>query len=159
MVNAIRTASYTDTGEPSNSGIGFAISINTVRRIVPALIENGKYDYPYLGISAQDDLSLPLIEVLGLTRTTGAYVTSVIPGGPAEAAGIHAGDRAVTTPGFEGLYAGGDLIIAADGESIRLFDDLLGYLVLHKVPGETITLTIIRAGEEMEIDVVLGTRP
>jgi S1-C subfamily serine protease len=159
VTNAIRTATYTDTGEPSNSGIGFAISINTVKRIVPSLIEYGKYDYPYLGISARDDLSLPVIELLGLPRTTGAYVTTVIPGGPAEQAGIHAGDQAITTPGYEGLFAGGDLIIAADGEDIRLFDDLLGYLVLRKVPGETITLTIIREGEEMDIDVILGTRP
>ena len=78
---------------------------------------------------------------------------------PAEEAGILAGDQALTTPGHGSLYAGGDLIIAADGEEVRLFDDLLGYLVLHKRPGETITLTIIREGEEMEVEVTLGTRP
>jgi 2-alkenal reductase len=157
--SAIRTTSYTDTGEPLNMGIGFAISINTVKRIVPGLIATGRYEYPYLGLSAVDDMPLQVIELLGLTQTTGAYITSVIPGGPAETAGLLAGDQQVTAPGYQSLYSGGDLIIAADGEPIRLFDDLLGYLLLHKLPGETITLTILRGGEQMEIDVVLGTRP
>lgn len=157
--SAIRTSSYTGSGEPTNSGIGFAISINTVKRIVPELIENGSYQYPYIGLSAMDDLSLELLDILELPRTTGAYVTSVIPDGPAEKAGIQAGDQAITTPGYEGLYAGGDLIIAADGKEIVLFDELLSYLVLHKKVGETLTLTVIRGGEEMDIDVILGTRP
>ncbi|MEW6094260.1 MAG: trypsin-like peptidase domain-containing protein [Chloroflexota bacterium] len=157
--SAIRTTGYTDNGEPVNSGIGFAISINTVKRIVPSLIENGKFDYPYLGLSAVDNLPLQAIELLGLTQTTGAYVTSLIPGGPAEQAGIRAGNQPLTEPGYHPLAAGGDLIIAADGEPVRLFDDLLGYLLLHKSPGDTIVLTILRGGEQMDIEVVLGTRP
>jgi 2-alkenal reductase len=157
--SAIRTSSYTDTGEPTNSGIGFAISINVVKRIVPFLIEAGTFEYPYLGLSAMDDMSLPVLEQLGITSTTGAYVTSIIPGGPAEAAGVRAGDQPITVPGFGGLFTGGDLIVAADGQEVRLFDDLLGYLVLSKRPGETITLTVIRDGEELDIDVQLGTRP
>jgi 2-alkenal reductase len=157
--SAIRTTGYTDTGEPVNSGIGFAISINTVKRIVPSLIENGTFDYPYLGLSAVDDLPLQVIELLDLTQTTGAYVTSVIPGGPAEQAGIRAGNQPLTEPGYHPLAAGGDLIIAADGQPIQLFDDLLGYLLLHKSPGDTIVLTILRGGEQMDIEVVLGTRP
>jgi len=157
--SAIRTSSYTDLGEPLNSGIGFAISINTVKRIVPSLISDGIFDYPYLGISALDDLPLEAIDLLELPRTTGAYVTSVIPGGPAEAAGILAGSTARTLPGYESLYAGGDLIIAADDIEVRLFDDLLKYLLLFKTPGDTITLTVLRGGEQLDIDVLLGARP
>ncbi len=157
--SAIRTTGYTDTGEPVNSGIGFAISVNTIKRIVPSLIENGRFDYPYLGLSAMDDLTLQVIEQLGLTQTTGAYVTSVIPGGPAEQAGVLAGNQEIVTPGYQGLYAGGDLIVAADGQPIQLFDDLLRYLLLHKAPGETIVLTVLRGGEQMDIEVILGTRP
>ena len=157
--SAIRTSSYTDLGEPLNSGIGFAISINTVKRIVPSLITTGSFDYPYLGISALDDLPLEAIDLLELPRTTGAYVTSVIPGGPAEAAGILAGSTALALPGYESLYAGGDLIIAADDIEVRLFDDLLKYLLLFKTPGDTITLTVLRGGEQLDIDVLLGTRP
>jgi S1-C subfamily serine protease len=157
--SAIRTTGYTDNGEPVNSGIGFAISVNTVKRIVPSLIENGKFDYPYLGLSALDDLPLRAIELLGLPRTTGAYVTSIIPGGPAEQAGVRAGNRPLTEPGYESLSAGGDLIIAADGVPMRLFDDLLRYLLLHKAPGETILLTVLRDGEQVDVPVTLGMRP
>ena len=85
---AIRITSYSDDGEPVNSGIGFAISINIVKRVVPSLIERGIYDYPYMGISSISDLSLHSIEALGLERYTGAYVTNVTPGSPAEEAGV-----------------------------------------------------------------------
>lgn len=157
--SALRTSIYTDTGEPINSGIGFAISINTAKRIVPSLIQNGRFDYPYLGLSAVDDLPLDIIELLDLPQPTGAYVTSIIPGGPAEQAGLRAGNRSINVPGYEGLLAGGDLIIAADGEEIRIFDDLLSYLLLHKSPGDPIVLTILRDGEQQELTVTLGTRP
>ena len=76
---AIRTNSTTDTGQPVNSGIGFAISINIVKRVVPSLIADGKYDYPYLGIASLDSLSLEMIEALGLNTFTGAYVTMLFP--------------------------------------------------------------------------------
>jgi 2-alkenal reductase len=152
---AIRTTNFTDTGEPVNSGIGFAIAINIVKRVVPVLITEGKYDYPYLGISSIDELNLPQIEALGLQSFTGAYVTSVTPNGPADQAGIRAGDQTTA----EGLNAGGDLIIAIDGRSIASFDDLLRYLINNKAPGESVTLTILRGQEQLEVPVTLGKRP
>lgn len=157
--SAIRTTSYTGTGDPVNSGIGFAISINTVKRVVPVLIEKGKYEYPYLGLSALDNLTLDTIEALGLKKTTGAYVTSVVPGGPAEKAGIRAGNDTVSGIGHGSLKAGGDLIVAADGHPILLFDDLMGYLLLNKAPGDTVVLTVLRGSESVDVTVTLGTRP
>jgi S1-C subfamily serine protease len=123
------------------------------------LIEKGKYDYPYLGLSAMDDLTLDLINILGLQQTTGAYVTTIIEGGPAEQAGVRAGTEAITQTGYEGLLSGGDLIIAADGQPLQLFDDLMRYLILHKSPGETIVLTVLRGSESVDLTVTLGTRP
>ena len=153
---AIRTTSYTDTGEPLNSGIGFAISINIVKRVVPVLIETGKYDYPYLGISSSSSLNLAAVEALGLPQYTGAYITSVVKGGPADQAGIKAG----TTPtNYPTLLAGGDLIIAIDGREVRVFDDLLAYLVSNKGPGDTVVLTVLRGSEKLDIPVTLGSRP
>ena len=70
--SAIRTNSVTETGQPANSGIGFAISINIVKRVAPSLIAEGKYDYPYLGIASIDSLSLEMVEALGLSAYTGA---------------------------------------------------------------------------------------
>jgi 2-alkenal reductase len=63
---AIRTTNFTTTGEPVNSGIGFAVAINIVKRVTPSLISNGKYDYPYLGISSLPDLNLTEIVALAL---------------------------------------------------------------------------------------------
>jgi len=157
--SAIETSASTTSGEPVNSGIGFAISINTVKRVVPSLILDGKFDYPYLGISTQDDLPLSAIEVLGLKKTSGAYVTSVIPGGPSDHAGIRAGTEALDLAGFQGLNKGGDLIIAIDGHPVVTFDDMIRYLALHKSPGETVTLTILRNDQQVEVPVVLGKRP
>jgi len=153
---AIRTTNFTSTGEPVNSGIGFSISVNVVKRVVPVLIAQGKYDYPYLGISSMNDLSLPVIEELGLKSYVGAYVTSVAPGGPADRAGIRAGDKDTS---ILGLKAGGDLIIAIDGKSIRSFDELLAYLISNKSPGDSVVLTVLRGDEKTDITIKLDKRP
>jgi 2-alkenal reductase len=156
---AIRTEGYTDSGEPVNSGIGFAISINIVKRVVPEIIANGSFDYPYLGISALDDLPLELIDALGLQSYTGAYVTGVVDGGPSDRAGIRVGTTGVSLAGYANLPAGSDLIVAVDGRPIRLFDDLISYLTLYKSPGDEIVLTVERERQQVDVTVTLGTRP
>ncbi|MBK7317309.1 MAG: trypsin-like peptidase domain-containing protein [Anaerolineales bacterium] len=153
---AIRTTSTTETGQPVNSGIGFAISINMVKRVVPVLIETGQYDYPFLGISSMDSLSLDIINELGLKSFTGAYVTDVVADGPADKAGIKAGS---TPTGIPDLFSGGDLIVAIDGRDIRTFDEMLAYLITNKSPGETVILTVLRGEERVDISVELGKRP
>lgn len=153
---SIRTTGITVTGDPINSGIGFAISINIVQRVVPVLIADGAYDYPFLGVSCLPELNLDIQEALGLPRTTGAYVTLITAGGPAEQAGLRSG----TVPsGYLNLNLGGDLIIAADGRPVMAFSDLVGYLMTNKSPGDRITLTILRDNEEKEVVVTLGKRP
>jgi len=153
---AIRTESATVSGQPVNSGIGFAISINIVKRVVPVLISDGKYDYPYLGIASQDSLSLEMIEALGFKTFTGAYVTNVVSGGPADKAGIKAG---TTTTSIPGLFGGGDLIVAIDGREIRTFDELLAYLITSKGPGDPIVLTVLRDNKKVDVNITLGKRP
>ncbi|MBE0681932.1 MAG: trypsin-like peptidase domain-containing protein [Anaerolineales bacterium] len=153
---AIRTTNFTDTGEPINSGIGFAISINMVKRVAPALIATGNYDYPFLGISSMDSLSLEMVEVLGLKSFTGAYVTSVVSGGPADKAGIVAGSKSTSIPG---LLSGGDLIVAIDGNETRTFDEMLAYLITHKSPGDTVILTVLRGDEKVDVTITLDKRP
>jgi len=154
---SIRTDSVNETtGNAVNSGVGFSISINLVKRVVPVLIRDGKYEYPYLGISSDSDMGLFEIEALGLTTYTGAYVVSVVPGGPAEQAGIQAGD---TPTSIDGLFAGGDLITAFDGKLVGTFDDLLSYLITNKSPGDAVVLTVLRDGQLVDITVTLGNRP
>ena len=89
---SIRTENVNEvTGNAVNSGVGFSISINLAKRVAQGLIEDGNYEYPYLGISSRDDLSLAEIEALGLNTYTGAYVATVTEGGPADQAGIRGG--------------------------------------------------------------------
>ena len=140
----------------SNSGVGFAISSNIIRRVVPVLIEKGEYDYPYLGISSRDDLSLGEIEELSLPNRSGAYVVNVVADSPADDAGVIGGSIETDIPG---LNAGGDLIIAIDDRPVRVFGELLSYLMTEKSPGETVVLTIIRDNEQKEVEVTLGKRP
>lgn len=153
---SIYTSVYSGTGEPVNSGIGFAVSVNIVKRVVPEIIQNGNYDYPYIGITSIDDFSLPTVEALGLTQFTGAYVTGVTAGGPAEKAGILAGTEPTS---IEGLNSGGDLIVAIDGRDIMRFDDMITYLYTNKSPGDSVVLTVLRGTERVDITVTLGTRP
>ena len=153
---AIRTSGTTDTGDPVNTGIGFAVSVNILKRVVPDLILNGAYDYPYVGVSAREELSLLEMEAIGLERSTGAYVVEVVPGGPADVAGLRAG--AMETE-FLGLYSGGDLIIAIDGKPVQVFGDFLSYLMTQKSPGDSIVITILRDNQEMEVEIILDRRP
>ncbi len=154
---SIRTETFNGaTGNAVNSGVGFSISINLVKRIVPYLIRDGRYEYPYLGISSDRDLSLEEIDALGLNTYTGAYVTNVSPGGPADQAGLRGGSQATN---INGLQAGGDIITAIDGQPIATFDQLLGYLTTNKSPGDTVVLTVLRDDQTLDITVTLGTRP
>ncbi len=158
--SSIESTSTGTGGQPVNSGIGFAISINLVKKVVPSLISSGKYAYPYLGVSTIDGLSLQEINALGLKSTSGAYVTSVVPGGPAATAGIVAGTTPLSIAGTStGVNSGGDLITAIDSQPVVTFSDLIRYLILNKAPGDTVTLTVMRGSQTMQIPVVLGTRP
>jgi 2-alkenal reductase len=154
---SIRTDNFNEvTGNAVNSGVGFSISINLVNRIVPTLIRDGKYTYPYLGISSSSSLTLDAIEALGLDSYTGAYVLTVTPDGPADLAGVKAGD---TPTRIQDLNSGGDLIIAFDGKPVNTFDELLSYLITGKSPGDTVVLTVIRDNQQVDLTVTLGERP
>jgi S1-C subfamily serine protease len=152
---AIEATSLDIFGQPVNNGIGFAISINIVKRVVPYLISEGSYDYPYLGISSIGELNLFLQEELELPQSTGVYVTYVTPDSPADKAGFIAGD----TPTASGYLAGGDLIVAVDGQDVFDFGDMITYLVNHKNPGETVIMTVIRGEKTLELALTLGKRP
>ena len=155
---AIQTYNFTNetSPEPLNSGVGFAISINIVKRVVPVLIKEGKFDYPYLGITSLDEITLLQQEALNLPQFTGAYVMEVSPNTPADLAGIRGGSQPTDYPG---LNAGGDLIIAIDGVEVRQFSDMLSYLLNYKSPGDVVVLTILRDGKEIQVNLTLEKRP
>ncbi len=153
---AIQTSGSTLEGGAANTGIGFAVSSNILRLVLPSLKEGETYDYPYLGLSSLSSLSLTQAQYLGLSQATGAYIAEVVTDGPADGAGLRAGDEPTEV---QGLYAGGDLIVGVDGQELLQFSDMLSYMILNKQPGDEIVLTILRQGELMDITVVLGERP
>ncbi len=140
----------------SNAGVGFAVPADTVKRVVPSLIAIGRYADPWLGIQG---LTLtPLIaEALEFPVERGVLVQEVVQGGPANEAGLRAGDRQVE---FEGglLATGGDIIVAIDGVPVQGMDDLIVYLADTKV-GQTVTLTMLRDGEKQTVEMTLEERP
>ena len=155
---AIRTENFTVSGDAANSGVGFAIPINIVKRVVPLLIQEGSYRYPYLGISSlsSERWTLPILEQLDLPPdASGAYVTCVAPGGPAEKAGLIGAGSCDS----EGLTSGGDLLVAIDGQAIVDFNDLLSYLVEHTAVGQEVTVSVLRDGKEVDLPVTIGPRP
>lgn len=154
---SIRTTAVDQTtGNAVNSGVGFSVSINLVKRIVPFLIRDGGYRYPYLGISSTSDLSLSEMEALGLTTYKGAYVLTVVEGGPADQAGLRGGTQPTR---FDYLQAGGDLITSFDGRPVDTYEEMLSYLLTTKSPGDSVVLTVLRDGQPMDITVTLGERP
>jgi 2-alkenal reductase len=153
---AIRTTGSTATGDPVNSGIGFSVPINIVKRVVPVLIKSGKYEYPYLGISFHSSMSLLDFEAIGVKQTSGAYVVEVVPGGPGDKAGLRAGTRRVDATG---LTSGGDLVVAVDGHPVLVFGDLIGYILENKSPNDKVTVTVLRDNEKKEVVITLGKRP
>jgi 2-alkenal reductase len=155
-VIGVNESILTSAGERSNSGVGFAISVDMVKRIVPSLIATGKFDYPYLGIFSVDELTLMEQEALGLPRSTGVYISGVAPGGPAERAGLRAGSRTSSIPG---VPAGGDLVIAVDGQPVLSFNDLIVYVTKYKNPGDVVVFTVLRGNEQLELELTLDKRP
>ena len=154
---AIQTTATNQLGTPLNSGIGFAVPVDIIKKVVPAILEKGFFDYPYLGISSQEELSMQNLIELGVpTNTVGAYVIEVTSGSPADKAGLKGANRQTT---IQGLPAGGDWIIAINGHRLTDYSSLLSALVVQYNTGDTITLTILRDGKEMQLSLTLGERP
>lgn len=156
-VVGVNTAIRSATG--ANAGVGFAVPVNTVKRILPDLIEEGAYEYPYLGITSNTNLTVAeLAQLLNLPVEQGVLIAEVQPDTAAAEAGLKGGDREVEVMG-QSVVAGGDIITAIDGERLRTFDDLVAYLVSDTEVGQDVTLTFIRDGQQMEVSVTLGERP
>jgi 2-alkenal reductase len=141
----------------SNLGVGFAIPVSVIRRVVPSLIETGKYNWPYLGVTGYT-VNPPLVKAMSLPLEQGAYVSSVPTGGPSSDAGLRGTTETITQDGRL-VEIGGDVITAIDGQPVKTFDDILIYLTLQTTPGQTVMLTVLRDGQYQDISVKLGTRP
>jgi 2-alkenal reductase len=151
--SAISTSNINIVGQPVNSGLGFAISIDTAKNVVPDLIAFGKHDSPYVGIQVLSEVSLFIQEELDLPQATGVYVLEVTEGSPAADAGI------IGANGDQASPKGGDLIIGIDDQKVNNFEDFMGYLLTYKKPGDQVTIILIRDNETIEVEVALEKRP
>ncbi len=142
--------------DPVSAGVGFAIPVNTVRRVVPALIETGAYAWPWLGIQGIP-VDIFIQQANDLPTQRGVYIMEVV-GGPAEAAGLQGATETTTVEGFSGVPVGGDVIVGFDGVEIEDFSDLQ-LRISQQQPGDSLTLIILREGEEVQIDLTLQARP
>lgn len=156
LVIGVTTAIRSTTG--IFQGAGFAVPVSLVKRVVPALIERGRYDWPWLGVSGTT-LTPQLAQANGLARQTrGAYVDRVIPGAPAERAGLRGTQRTVLTGG-QRLPVGGDVIVAIDNTPVASFDDLLVYIARYTEVGKTVRVKVLRGGQTLELRAQLEARP
>jgi S1-C subfamily serine protease len=145
-----------NTTSGGNEGVGFAVPVGLVSHSLDQLRKDGHASYAYLGVRTEQ-LYPQLADKLGLPTANGAMITRVIPGGPADSAGLRAADQTVHFQAAE-FKSGGDVIIAVNGDPVTRASDL-PILVSRLDPGQTATLTIIRDGHRMKVDVKLGTRP
>jgi S1-C subfamily serine protease len=143
-------------GGGGSVGVGFAVPIDTARDVANQLLDSGEVEHAFLGISAAD-LTPEIADALNLSVDEGALVQRVVPDGPADEAGIEAGDQEVAVGGQQ-LVAGGDVITAVDGESVSAMDDVIA-AVNTRQAGDEVTLTIERDDESEDVTVELGERP
>jgi len=140
----ITTAIFSPSG--ASAGVGFAVPVDTVNRVVPQLISSGRYIRPALGVEIDAGINNRLGEML---QTTGVFVLGVQPGSAAEQAGLRSAGIAQ-----DGSFVAGDVIMGLDGRTVTGVNELLGRLDDYKV-GDTVRLTVRRDGRELDVPVTL----
>ncbi len=153
----VNSAIYSPTG--TSAGVGLAIPVDKVRRVIPVLLKEGRYPHPWLGIEGLGyELSPALASSLNLSVERGLLVARLYQDSPADRAGLRTAKREVIV-GNRRYLVGGDVITAVDGKPTAKWEDLNSYLEAHTEIGQTITLTVVRDGKEMTIKATLADTP
>ena len=147
-----------NTTSGGNQGVGFAIPVHLVERSLDDMRDDGEAEYAYIGVTSAP-LYPQLADKLGIDADTGALVTDVVDGGPADESGIQGADsgKRIEFQGQE-IEVGGDVIVSVDGHELVSQNDL-PTLISERAPGDEVTLGIIRDGERTEVRVELEPRP
>jgi len=142
----------------ASAGIGFAIPSVIVQKVVPALINSGRFDHPWLGVLGTN-LTPDLARAMNLNQNQrGVLIVQVVSGSPADKAGIQGSTTTVSIAGQQ-AQIGGDIIVAIEGQTVKRFDDLTAYLARYTSVGQTVTLTLLRGGKQQTVQVTLQARP
>ena len=142
----------------SFSGVGMAVPVNIAKRVVAPLIEDGEFNYPWLGVSIATATSNYIMELDLPEGTAGAIVISVVDGSPAERAGLRGSDSSLELNGVP-YPVGGDIILAINSHEVSDSSGLIAHLLYHNSPRDEVILTVLRDGQQEEIEVTLGQRP
>ncbi len=153
----VNSAIYSPTG--TSAGVGLAIPVDKVRRVVPALIAEGRYPHPWLGIEELGyEISPALAQALDLPVDSGLLVARLYRNSPADRAGIRSATDEVIL-GNRRYFVGGDIITAIDDRPLRAWEDLNAYLDEETEVGQTVALQIVRDGQESTVEAVLEDTP
>jgi S1-C subfamily serine protease len=145
-----------ETNSGANNGVGFAVPISVVKRSLAQLEDDGEAEYAYIGVSSQP-LYPQLARKLGLETSYGGLLDEVVPGGPADEAGLEGGEDKIVFQA-QPYRTGGDVILAVEGRKIVRVDDLSRFISAHQ-PGDTVTLEVLQDGQQEQVEVTLGKRP
>ncbi|MFN4294932.1 MAG: S1C family serine protease [Thermoflexales bacterium] len=154
-VIGVNTAIRSPSG--GSVGIGFAVPADTVTRVVPELIAKGRYDHPWLGLTAYE-ITPDMARALQLPVDRGLLIAQLQPGGAADRAGVRGATQQLRVRGGY-LLIGGDILTAVDGRPIATRDQLTIYLENNKRAGETVTLSLIRDNRPLTLTATLAARP
>ncbi|MBW7885307.1 MAG: trypsin-like peptidase domain-containing protein [Caldilineaceae bacterium] len=155
-VIGITSAIFSPTG--TNAGVGFAVPVVTLTRILPDLLTLGRYRQPWLGVRYAYNITPGLAEVLKLPVSSGLLLVQLYEGSPLATAGIRGAQQEVII-GNQRVFTGGDIIVAVDGEPVATVGELESYLEERYRVGDTLQLSIVRAGQATDIDIELGEEP
>lgn len=155
-VIGINTAIFSPSG--TNAGVGFAIPVDTLRRVLPDLLALGRYRHPWLGIRFAYRLTPGLSAALDLPVDEGLLLVELFPDGPLDVLGVRGASQEVIL-GNQRLFIGGDIITAIDGRPVTSFEELLILLEATYQVGDTVEVTLLREGREQTLTVELAEEP
>jgi putative serine protease PepD len=155
-VIGINSAIFSPTG--TSAGVGFAVPVDTIKRMLPDLLALGRYRHPWLGVRYAYNITPGLAEVLKLPTTTGLLLVQLYRGSPVEGAGALGAQREEVI-GNQRVYIGGDILIAVDGQAVGNLDQLESLLEKNYRVGDSVTLTLLRDGQTLELAVELVEEP
>ena len=155
-VIGINTAIFSPTG--ANAGVGFAVPVDTIHRVLPDLLALGRYRHPWLGIRYAYGITPGLAEMLDLPVTQGLLLVQMYEGARLAQAGARGAQQEVVV-GNQRVYVGGDILIAINDTLVTRLEDLEVLLEDNYRVGDVITVTLLREGNEFSVQVELVEEP
>jgi S1-C subfamily serine protease len=155
-VIGITSAIFSPSG--TNAGVGFALPIDTIKRVLPSLLKNGYYPHPYLGVKYAHTLSPALAQALGLSTDHGLLLVQLVAGSPLDQAGLRGASQQEVV-GNRLYYVGGDVLQKVDDHTVTDLGHLKAYLENHYRVGDKVTVTYLRGHTQRQATVTLAREP